>query len=210
MITRREFVAGVACCAVVAGKLGSQESAAANNENLVAPCGTYCGACPMYLDSRENNIHQRTTRYFAAISANKPPVIAKQQPDIAKKPPDISKQPSDIAKKPAAGAKKPAGGGMQVACDGCLGGGQVSGHVPACAIRTCAATKTESRRCAECAEFPCSTITALNNNPHHAELLDNLHQLRSMGIKEWAKHEDDRWRCAKCRAMLSWYDPECP
>ena len=49
MITRREFVVGVTCCAAcksVAGKLVAQEAGAVNNENLVSPCGLYCGACP--------------------------------------------------------------------------------------------------------------------------------------------------------------------
>ena len=44
MITRREFVAGVACCAAVAEKLAGQETNNTKNENLVSPCGTYCGA----------------------------------------------------------------------------------------------------------------------------------------------------------------------
>ncbi|MCL2877889.1 MAG: DUF3795 domain-containing protein, partial [Acidobacteria bacterium] len=54
MITRREFVAGVACTAV-AGNLIGQEADTAKNENLVASCGLYCGACPMYLATQENN-----------------------------------------------------------------------------------------------------------------------------------------------------------
>ena len=57
MITRREFVAGVACTAV-AGKLTGQEDNTVNKENkenLVASCGLYCGACPMYLATQEND-----------------------------------------------------------------------------------------------------------------------------------------------------------
>jgi len=50
MITRREFVCGVACAAVT-GKLIGQEAGALSNENLVAPCGLYCGACSGYLST---------------------------------------------------------------------------------------------------------------------------------------------------------------
>jgi len=102
--------------------------------------------------------------------------------------------------------------GPQVNCDGCLGGGRVSGHVPKCAIRECAAAKTKTRHCSECAEFPCSRITDFNDDGvlHHAIVLENLRQLRTMGIKDWAKYEADRWSCPKCGTPFSWYDPECP
>jgi len=165
MITRREFVAGVACCAAVAGKLAGQETGNAKNEILVAPCGLFCGACRAYLATLENNDESRPG----------------------------SKQPS-----------------MQ--CDGCLGGGRAPAHISKCEIRACAANKTKTGRCSECAEFPCSRITDFNNDgmQHHGEVLENLRQLRTMGIKDWTKHEEDRWACPKCQAKLSWYDAECP
>jgi len=165
MITRREFVAGVTCCAAVAGKLAGQEAGNAKNEILVAPCGLFCGACRAYIATLENNDEPRPG----------------------------SKQPS-----------------MQ--CDGCLGGGRAPAHIPKCEIRACAATKTKTGRCSECADFPCGRITDFNNDgmQHHSEVLANLRQLRTMGIKDWTKHEEDRWTCSKCQAKLSWYDAECP
>ena len=172
MITRREFVAGVACCAV-AGKLMGQEAGAGNNEYLVSPCGLYCGACSAYIATQR----------------------AKEQ---------------GTAAKPESGAKKPSMGNMQ--CDGCLGGGRIAPHASSCAIKECAASKSKNRLCSDCPEFPCDRITDFNNDgiPHHGEVLENLRQLKAMGLTEWAKHEEDRWRCSKCRTMLSWYDAECP
>ena len=163
MITRREFVCGVACAAA-AGNLIGQEAGASNNEKLVAPCGLYCGACSAYLATHENR----------------------------------------------AGTGKAKGPVMQ--CDGCLGDGRLPPHASKCEIRECAATKTKTRRCSECEEFPCSLITNFNNDgvPHHGEVLENLRQMRAMGIREWTKHEEDRWGCPKCRTKLSWYDAECP
>ena len=187
MITRREFVAGVACCAAVAGKLTGQDAGNANKENLVSPCGTYCGACPMYLATQENN-DQRPASYMAALGNNNQKTAPKSEP----------------------GAKQPPRENMR--CDGCLGGGRLLAHVPKCAIRECAATKTKTRRCSDCAEFPCSRIIDFSGDgvQHHGELLENLRQLRKMGITDWAKHEEDRWRCPKCQARFSWYDAECP
>jgi len=166
MITRREFVAGVTCCAACttfAGKMTGQETDAANNEKLVAPCGLYCGACSGYL----------TTNGL----------------------------------RPGSGSSKPA-----MECDGCLGGGRTIGHVSNCAIRKCATAKSKTQRCSDCPEFPCDIITDFNNDgiTHHGEVLENLRQLRAMGIKDWTKHEMDRWRCSKCPTTLAWYDAECP
>jgi hypothetical protein len=171
MITRREFVYGVACCATIAGKLVGQDSDNSKNENLVTPCGLYCGACSAYTATVENDKQGLT-------------------------PNSDSKQPPM----------------ENMHCNGCLSGGQVLSRVPKCAIRQCAAAKSKTRRCSDCSEFPCSKITDFNNDgvPHHAESLSNLRQLREIGIKDWAKHEDEHWRCPKCQAMLSWYNSECP
>jgi hypothetical protein len=171
MITRREFVAGVGCAAI-AGKLMGQESGAVNKENLVAPCGLYCGACPMYLATQEND-EKRLSSLFSSGTMK------------------FSRE--------------------DLLCDGCIGGGRVATFCLKCAIRDCASDKTKTRRCSECADFPCSRITDFNNDGmlHHAEVLENLRQLRAMGIKDWTKHEEERWQCSKCKARISWYEPEC-
>jgi hypothetical protein len=44
---------------------------------------------------------------------------------------------------------------------------------------------------------------------HHAELLHNLRNIRKMGIKDWTKHEQERWKCPECRNSISWYDKAC-
>ena len=174
MITRREFVAGVTC-ATVAGELIGQEADAVKKENLVASCGLYCGACPMYLATQENSEERMAS-------------IQKQFGGGALK---LSKE--------------------DLLCDGCLGGGRLASFCRKCAIRESATEKTKTRRCSECAEFACSRITDFNNDGmlHHAEVLENLRQLRTTGIKDWAKHEEERWLCPKCRTKISWYEPEC-
>ncbi|MDR0310005.1 MAG: DUF3795 domain-containing protein [Acidobacteriota bacterium] len=191
MITRRKFVCGVACCAAVAGKLTGQEAGgpknenpdavfkmvlspieeagATKNENLITPCGTYCGACSMYRATHDTNVRNKMA------------------------------------------SKSGAGAAQTMQCDGCLGGGRLPSHVPKCAIKECAASKSKTLRCSDCAEFPCSRITDFNNDgvQHHAIVLGNLRRLREIGIKDWAKEEEDRWRCPKCETMFSWYDQEC-
>jgi hypothetical protein len=96
-------------------------------------------------------------------------------------------------------------------CDGCIGGGRIATFCRKCAMRACAESKPDVTRCADCPDFPCSRITSFNNDGmlHHAEVLENSRQLREVGIKEWAKREQDRWSCPQCRAAISWYDKAC-
>ena len=186
MITRREFVCSVGCCAAIAKNLSGQTANApkdaskdaSKKEGLVAPCGLYCGACAMYLATQENNPARLTSRFGSS---------PKQQ---SAKPPALTEN---------------------MMCDGCGGGGRTPAHVPKCAIKLCAAEKTKTGRCADCAEFPCSRITEFNNDgmAHHSEVLGNLRQLREVGIKEWAKREEERWQCTKCQTKIAWYEAEC-
>jgi rubrerythrin len=45
---------------------------------------------------------------------------------------------------------------------------------------------------------------------HHKEITENLEHLQKMGIDAWTEHEEKRWSCPKCKAVLSWYDSSCP
>lgn len=144
-------------------------------EKLVAPCGLYCGACPMYLATQENS-QQRLDSMMKQFSAGK-----------------MQMKLEDIQ------------------CDGCIGGGRVATFCRKCGIRSCAESKTDVTRCSDCAEFPCARITGFNNDgmTHHSEVLENLRQLRQMGIGKWTRFEEDRWRCPQCKEKLSWYDKAC-
>ena len=49
---------------------GAKKAAEGGGEKLVAPCGLYCGACPMYLATQENN-QQRLDSLMKQFSAGK-------------------------------------------------------------------------------------------------------------------------------------------
>jgi len=150
-------------------------NAGANNELLVAPCGLYCGACPMYLASRKGNEQKREelSKQFASGKMNM--------------------KPEDFL------------------CDGCISGGRVAVFCRRCEMRSCAAEKSDVTRCSDCSDFPCSLITNFNNDGmlHHAEVLENIRNIQKMGIKDWTRHEKDRWMCPECRYPISWYDAKC-
>jgi hypothetical protein len=171
MMTRREFVKEVAGVAVAGAVINLE-----NNENLVAACGLYCGACPMYLATQQKD-EQKLKALQQQFSSGK-----------------MKLAPEDLL------------------CDGCLGKGRLASFCRPCAIRECASKKSKTERCSECSDFACSRITGFNNDgmQHHSEVLENLRQLRSAGIKEWTKHEEERWRCPQCKGSIAWYDAACP
>jgi hypothetical protein len=63
-----------------------------------------------------------------------------------------------------------------VTCDGCLGGGQLSGYCSTCEIRDCAAERLgllTSTNCAHCEDYPCRKLDAfLDHVPEARALLD--------------------------------------
>jgi hypothetical protein len=54
-----------------------------------------------------------------------------------------------------------------------------------------------------------TSLINMGGYPHRNEYLPNLAKIREMGVQEWIKYEEERWRCPKCRLPMSWYDAEC-
>lgn len=192
--TRRKFikgVVGVAACSCACFSLDclavSEEDKIKDGkgkEHLASACGTYCGACPAYIakHSEEEQIKLRLQKRLS----NGPPKALKGIPDP---------------------------GWMDgLICDGCLSGGMLAAHCQSCAIRKCAANKQNDSRCINCEELPCNRITNLINMGgylHRKEYLPNLKKIREMGVQEWVKYEEERWRCPQCSLPMSWYDAQC-
>jgi hypothetical protein len=154
---------------------GAKKAVEGGGEKLVAPCGLYCGACPMYLATQENS-QVRLNAFAQQFSAGKMQLKLED-----------------------------------VLCDGCIGGGRVASFCRACAMRSCAAGKSNVTRCSDCPDVPCAKVTNFNNDgmQHHSEVLENLRHMGEMGISSWTKYEEDRWRCPQCKEKLSWYDKAC-
>jgi predicted RNA-binding Zn-ribbon protein involved in translation (DUF1610 family) len=189
IIRRRTFIKGVGVTgAAVCGacfSLGySKDNSAQDdkgNVSLAAACGTFCGACPAYLAKHTENEQIRQKR--------------------------ISPEPTEAQK-----GIPPSSWMKGFLCDGCLSGGQLAGHCQSCNIRLHAMEKQKDARCTDCGELPCFRITSLINMGgylHRQEYLPNLKKIREMGVQEWAKYEEERWRCPQCGNRMSWYDAEC-
>jgi hypothetical protein len=195
-ITRRKLLKGAAGTAVFCACFSLDCSADSEEKSehktddgkgkahLAAACGTYCGACPAY--------------------------IAKHSEDEQIKM-KLQKRSSSGPAKAMKGI--PPSNWMEgFLCDGCLSGGMLAAHCKTCNIRLHAANKQNDSRCTDCEELPCYRITNLINMGrylHRQEYLPNLKKIREMGVQEWVKKEEVRWRCPKCNLPMSWYDAEC-
>ena len=194
-LTRRKFVKGIAGSAVSCACLSLDFLTASDKEqrdkieddkdngHLAAVCGTYCGACPAYI--AKHNVDEQIKMRLQKRFSSGPMKARKTIPD-----PDWMNG---------------------ILCDGCLSGGQIASHCQSCAIKACAANKQNVIRCSDCKELPCYRITNMINTGllHRAEYLPNLGKIREMGVQEWVKYEEERWRCPRCGFPMSWYDAEC-
>jgi hypothetical protein len=191
---RRNFIKRIAGAAVCGCACFSPDFLAASEDNkirdskgkehLAAACGTFCGACPAYIirHSEEEQIQKRLQKKSDSV----PPGTLKGIP--------------------------PAGWMDGLLCDGCLSGGMLAAHCRNCAIRKCAENRRNDNRCSNCDELPCYRITNLINMGgylHRKEYIPNLKKIREMGVQEWVKYEEERWRCPRCGLPMSWYDAEC-
>jgi hypothetical protein len=195
-ITRRKLLKGVAGTAVFCA-YASLDCSAGSEENsehktndrkgkvhLAAACGTYCGACPAYIAKHSED--EQTKIKLQKRSASGPAKSMKGIP--------------------------PSNWMDGLLCDGCLSGGMLAAHCKTCNIRLHAENKQNDSRCTACEELPCYRITNLMNMGrylHRQEYLPNLKKIREMGVQEWVKKEEERWRCPKCGLPMSWYDAEC-
>ena len=192
-ITRRMFIKGVAgaavCCACFSLGCSKENSKPEIKDgkgkvHLAAACGTYCGACPAYIN--KHGTDEQLKMRLQKSSSSGPTKAMNGIP--------------------------PSNWMDGLLCDGCLSGGMLAAHCQNCNIRLCAANKQNDSRCSDCEELPCYRITNLINMGsylHRKEYLPNLEKIREMGVQEWVKYEEERWRCPQCGLPMSWYDAEC-
>lgn len=195
-LTRRGFVKGVAgvalCCTCFPlGRLTAAEekeeikvNASDAKIHLAGACGIYCGACPAYLAKHGDDEQIKIKR---------------------------QKISSSVPEKPLNGVP-PSNWMNGILCDGCVSGGKLAGHCQMCNIRLHALETQKNSRCSHCKDLPCHRLNGLinmGNYLHRKEYVPNLKKIHDMGLQEWVKQEEERWRCPKCGLPMSWYDAEC-
>ena len=99
-------------------------------------------------------------------------------------------------------------------CDGCNSG---SRNLPLycfnCIMRNCTLrVKGNGRYCFQCDTFPCARLKRLDKryrNKYGMSMLENLRNIKEMGIRKFVSNEKKRWACSKCGKLLCVHGKEC-
>jgi hypothetical protein len=96
----------------------------------------------------------------------------------------------------------------RLVCDGCLSSNSrqfVPSESRDCAFMKCAREKGVTW-CFECVEFPCKRLEDFihDGRAHHTAVIDNLKEMKSLGVDTWLMVQEKRWQCPDCGRKLHW------
>ncbi len=99
----------------------------------------------------------------------------------------------------------------------CLGCNADDIHKPAycvkCRIKNCEKLQeTQSKFCYECNTFPCYRIKQLDKRyrtKYAVNVIENLEQIRDLGMDEFIKSENTKWACKTCGTMICMHRGYC-
>lgn len=132
-------------------------------EELLAPCGLYCGVCAIYIAHKNNN-----DKFKKALL----PVYN-----------GFVKNIDDLA------------------CTGCLSDGVVFPFCQKCPIKDCTREK-EIDGCHQCDEWPCKFIENFPIEVGKKVIHRTIPAWRKLGDEEFAKQEEERYKCPECGNSL--------
>jgi len=82
-----------------------------------------------------------------------------------------------------------------------------------CSIKVCARGRG-FEFCIECPDLEnCDLLQKFITDemwPYHQGVMKNLEFIQCEGLATWLEMQQQRWRCGKCGAVLSWWDETCP
>lgn len=72
--------------------------------------------------------------------------------------------------------------------------------------------KKEIDFCFECEKFPCSKRNRLDQmyiNRYNINFVENLLRIKEIGVKQWLKEQENKWKCPECGGNICVHDREC-
>jgi hypothetical protein len=66
--------------------------------------------------------------------------------------------------------------------------------------------------CFECNQFPCRRIETLDRRyrtRYNVSLISNLTEIENMGVSNWLRKEEAKWKCTSCGGTISVHDKKC-
>ena len=99
-------------------------------------------------------------------------------------------------------------------CNGCMSSaGSNIRHCITCSIRNCELLiGTTSKFCYECEKFPCQRIRQIDKRyrtKYKTGLIQNLRNIKNMGVEAYIKQEVNKWTCSDCGSVLSVHQFKC-
>ena len=108
-------------------------------------------------------------------------------------------------------------------CAGCMAYLRVKNHCPGCnlgptnkaccncTIKLC--TKRKGKYCSTCTQDgPCKRLKQLDKRyreKYHMSMLENLANIKDLGIRQFVKNEKTRWTCSKCGGTICIHGHYC-
>jgi hypothetical protein len=93
-------------------------------------------------------------------------------------------------------------------CPGCRGmNGDESSYGKKCTIRSCLTLKENNMKfCSDkCDKYPCKRLKNLDKRyqtKYGMSMIENLENIKKLGIRTFVKTEKKRWNCKKCGAII--------
>jgi hypothetical protein len=82
-----------------------------------------------------------------------------------------------------------------------------------CKIKKCEFfQKRKAKFCFECEMFPCGNLKHLDKRyrtRYHISMIENLRNIRDIGIREFLRNEDSRWTCPQCGGTICVHKGYC-
>jgi hypothetical protein len=99
-------------------------------------------------------------------------------------------------------------------CPGCRDDGHPKPKTRAqCRIKQCGILKSrESKYCMRCKEFPCDLLNRLDvryRKNYGMSMIDNLKNIKLVGIRNFIKQETNRWTCSTCGEIICVHEKSC-
>ena len=66
--------------------------------------------------------------------------------------------------------------------------------------------------CFQCAQYPCRRLTQLDEryrNRYHMSMIENLNDIKDLGIKSLLEQEEKKWKCPECGGVICCHDGIC-
>jgi hypothetical protein len=82
-----------------------------------------------------------------------------------------------------------------------------------CKIKNCVFfVKNSAKYCFECGKFPCKNLEHLDKRyrtRYDMSMIENLENIKKLGIGRFIKNETERWACSKCHGPICVHKRKC-